>query len=123
MIEMLRCRGIARVHEQQFVSLVPPYQQQIQQIAVQNASAGFYALQSIPEGQGQMVGSETSARVAWNDSPLLALSQLSSFDSGTEVLQVVSLHIRCAYHTLPMLELFWDPLVGPQVDPNCGVYP
>jgi hypothetical protein len=88
MIEMLRCRGIAGVHEQQLLSMVPPYQEQVQEIAVQNATAGFYALQFDTMGPGQVGGSQTSARIAWNDSPLSALSQLSTFNPSTEVIQV-----------------------------------
>jgi len=82
----LLCRASSVVHEQQRLSLTPPYQQQIQQIVVQNASAGFYALQSTPEGQGS--GVETSTRVAWDESPLQVLSQLPSFEPSTEVTQV-----------------------------------
>ena len=76
------------VREQQVMSLVPPYQQQIQQIAVPNAVAGFYALQSIPQAQGATEGAEISVRVAWNESPLQALLKLPSLDPGTEVAQV-----------------------------------
>ena len=76
------------VREQQIVSLVPPYQRQIQQIALPNAVAGFYALQSTPQSQGPTEAAEISARVAWDESPLQALSQLPSFDPSTEVAQV-----------------------------------